>query len=858
MKKNTKKLLSLALALVMLLGAVPFASAAGATLTAEPGTTVWAGTSVDLLLDGETSNEKWSTNELNKNAIQVKPTATTTYTVEYNVDGESAKKTATITIDVLEKATASSLKLEKTEAYVGEEITLAAIGAGDSSVEFSGSKVTGSKFVADEAGTYEVRLFAENDPSTNDDDVTVTEEIVVKKADYNVTVSDKTISLNQKNAYVNYTAKKGTATAYPTDVVYAITSGGAYVGVNADTGLLTPHAAGTATVKVTANFADGTAYGTATITVTASGVITMEQDGEQYDDENSIDLEFYVNGPGNRDDVEWTFEVSALNVKNSDDKKSPSFVWADTKSTANDRRKYDVDEEGPEIEVELTVKKPGAIAMITASANWTGGKQADAEGVFYLAVAKDETDIIVTLKDDVDEFDWDDEDVFSAVQVGTKKYTTTELKNTSLAELLTLDSGRYIDLDEGRDYKDNKDVGEISASSRVDKYDNKETNTYEMDDLKYLTFEMDDEGVYELEFKQYDTITGYYDEFLVGEGTLQIVVGDAKASSNKKGDINYNVKNKGEVTLDEDDFEEFWDDYCDDEDITGSKAEFGYVMFEDYKDTAITGSLKAEDGDKNMKDTYLFHFDYDDDEDDSSKDFDLNEVVYKASSTKTNYVDEVDFVCYNESGKEICDGTVTFTVGDVDEDEEEEEDKGDMNFTDVKTTDWYYNAVKYVYDNGIMAGTSTTKFSPNTNLTRGMIVTMLYRVENQPSVGTSTNKFTDVKSGDYYFQAVCWAAQNGIVNGVTATSFAPNTNITREQLAAILYRYAGYKGLSTSATRALTTFSDYTSVSDYAETAMKWAVTQSIISGDNTGKLNPKGSATRAEAATMFQRLLAK
>lgn len=869
MKRNSMRLLSLVLTLVMLLGAVPFAAAdttPAATIEALPGDTVWEGTSVDLNLVAptgyETTNEEWKHDgTLNNAAVAVAPTSTTTYEVEYDLvkDGatvvENAKAAKTITVKEKSKST---FAVTTTTAIVGEETTLAVTGEGDSALEWEvkkGSTVvsTSNKFTADTEGDYEVKVTAKNDPSNNTDDKTITATIKAEKATYSVTMSDKSFAINAKDAKMTYTVKKGSETVTATPETVTFTSSNTTVAtINTTTGALTLKNAGTTYVTVSVKFADGAGSATAKVTVTDSGVIIMKQDGETFDhNDTTIDLDFEVTGPGSNTDVDWTFEVSTLGVTNSTDKKSPSFTWKDSKES--DKREFDTEEDGPSIkDVELSVKKTGAIAMIKAYADWSGNGD-PAEGTFYIAVSADDKDIIVTLKDSVDEFDWDDKDVFSAVKVNNSSYSTTQLKTANLADLLTLDSGRYIELDEGRDYRDNKDVGEITNSSRVKDYDNEEKNVYEMEDLEYLTFEAEDDGVYQLEFVQYETITGYSSDFVLGEGTLQIEVGDGKATD-KKGDINYDVKNKGQVTLDEDDFEEFWEDYCDEEDVSSSDDDFGYVIFEGYKATSLTGELYGEDGDKSMKNTYKFHFEYDDDEDDSSKDFDLNEVLYKASTSKTNYVDEVDFVCYNEDGEEICDGTLTFTVG---EGEKEEETVGNMNFTDVKSGDWYYNAVEYVYTNGIMAGTSTTKFSPNSTLTRGMVVTMLYRVEKEPSV-TAANRFSDVKNGDYYYDAVRWAAHNGIVNGVTDTTFAPNTNITREQLAAILYRYADYKKMDTAATKALTGYPDASSVSDYATTAMKWAVTKGIISGDNAGKLNPKGTATRAEAATMFQRFLAE
>jgi len=171
-------------------------------------------------------------------------------------------------------------------------------------------------------------------------------------------------------------------------------------------------------------------------------------------------------------------------------------------------------------------------------------------------------------------------------------------------------------------------------------------------------------------------------------------------------------------------------------------------------------------------------------------------------------------------------------------------------FTDVQTKSWYYNAVKYCYTNNIINGTNDYTFAPNTKLTRGMLVAILYKMEGSPKV-TGTNKFSDVKSGKYYYNAVVWASNNGIVSGYKGTTkFGPNDNITRQDLAGMLSNYCKYKGKYVKSNYALTSFSDSSKVSNYALPAMRWAVKNNIINGSN-GKLNPKGNATRAEAAAM-------
>lgn len=174
-------------------------------------------------------------------------------------------------------------------------------------------------------------------------------------------------------------------------------------------------------------------------------------------------------------------------------------------------------------------------------------------------------------------------------------------------------------------------------------------------------------------------------------------------------------------------------------------------------------------------------------------------------------------------------------------------------FTDVSEGDWFYDAVCYVYENGMMNGVSETSFAPNATTSRAMIVTILYRLENEPAVSGSS--FTDVPSGQWYSNAVAWAAENGIVNGVTDTTFAPNSAITREQMAAILYRYAAWKGCDVSGRVDLSGYTDAASVSAYATEAMAWANAEGLITGVTDTTLRPAGSAVRAQAATILMRL---
>ena len=177
-----------------------------------------------------------------------------------------------------------------------------------------------------------------------------------------------------------------------------------------------------------------------------------------------------------------------------------------------------------------------------------------------------------------------------------------------------------------------------------------------------------------------------------------------------------------------------------------------------------------------------------------------------------------------------------------------------LPFTDVSEGDWFYDPVCFVYSQGLMTGTSATTFEPNTHLSRAMLVAVLHRLEGSPQA--SAGDFTDVADGDWYAQAVNWAASVGVVNGFDDGTFQPNAAITREQMAAILRNYAAYKGLDVTAADDLANYSDASSVSDWAKESIQWAVGSGLLGGYEDGTLRPQGTTTRAEVASVLQRAL--
>lgn len=178
-----------------------------------------------------------------------------------------------------------------------------------------------------------------------------------------------------------------------------------------------------------------------------------------------------------------------------------------------------------------------------------------------------------------------------------------------------------------------------------------------------------------------------------------------------------------------------------------------------------------------------------------------------------------------------------------------------LPFADVPSGSWYYDDIAYVYDAGLMTGLTATAFGPNLSTTRGMIVTILWRMENEPAAKHGC-PFADVRRGSYYEQAIAWASENGIVTGFDSSTFAPDRAITREQLAAILFRFAAYRGMDAVTLREnLSSFQDQAAISAYAVSALNWAVSEGLMQGTGD-KLEPTGSATRAQVAAMLRRFI--
>lgn len=243
-----------------------------------------------------------------------------------------------------------------------------------------------------------------------------------------------------------------------------------------------------------------------------------------------------------------------------------------------------------------------------------------------------------------------------------------------------------------------------------------------------------------------------------------------------------------------------------------------------------------------------------------------DDVTITVSPDEAYLLDELTVTA---GGKEVevkdnGDGTYTFKMPSADAkivvtfaedpDWEPEPEEPAMPFTDVNEGDWFYDVVLYAYDNGLMTGVSATEFAPNQTTTRGMIVSMLARLEGVTSAESAG--FTDVADNDWYATAVNWAASVGVVNGYEDNTFRPNAPITREQMAAILYNYADYKGYDVSARADLSDYADAASISSWAEDVLAWANAEGLINGMTATTIDPQGATTRAQTAAMFERFL--
>ena len=286
-------------------------------------------------------------------------------------------------------------------------------------------------------------------------------------------------------------------------------------------------------------------------------------------------------------------------------------------------------------------------------------------------------------------------------------------------------------------------------------------------------------------------------------------------------------------------YSEYWDAYY----FTMPAADV--VVYARFTDGATVDVITGDHGDAKVSSRYADKGDWVYITAYPDEGYEVDSVTVTDSLGRSVKVTELsyDYFLFTMPGTNV-DVKVTFRVKDYDV------------FYDVSRGDWYYKAVRFVHEKGIMEGTGTHYFSPEADLSRGMLATILYRLEGSPSV-SGYSGFADVADTAYYAKAVAWAKANGIVNGVTATAYEPDTAVTREELAAILCRYAAFKGKDTAISYDyLAGFSDANTSHVYARPALNWAVAYDIINGQGNGVLAPRATATRAEVAQVLMNYL--
>ena len=234
----------------------------------------------------------------------------------------------------------------------------------------------------------------------------------------------------------------------------------------------------------------------------------------------------------------------------------------------------------------------------------------------------------------------------------------------------------------------------------------------------------------------------------------------------------------------------------------------------------------------------------------------LEEVAAAAKNTGSLRfcygISEQQYADQSAQGKRLASNIATITVVRA----AKAEDPWVNPFRDVTESDWFYDDVRFANQSGLFNGVEKDLFAPEEPMTRGMLVTVLWRLDGETAPKTATT-FTDVDANAYYADAVAWAAESGVVNGIGGNKFDPEGNVTREQIAAILFRYAAFKGVDTAARADLTAFPDAEKTSAYAHDALSWAVAAELVKGTKEGStiyLDPQGSATRAQVAAILSR----
>ena len=461
---------------------------------------------------------------------------------------------------------------------------------------------------------------------------------------------------------------------------------------------------------------------------------------------------------------------------------------------------------------EISVSYNEAYGIVTVTGNFSGEAAVDitatytvgetttvVKGTAYVGVYAKHT-IKVTVDEDVSSFTFAETSVFDSIEYDGRAYNA----NSSIESLIREDDNSYVAFtaDKTSDTIGTLSIGKFNSSNEVD-----------IEDLASVTLTMNGKsGTMDISY----TLYGPHG-VIVGVGVISVT------TEGYTGDIVYEVGLSGTVSLNESDFATYFNKH----------AKYGtldYVVFDlgGEVGTLYTNSNKTTTVKYNTKCYYKG----------SGSQVDLDAVTYVPyARAKEAYVDKITFTCYSTTYGVYVTGVMAIEVS-LDE----------MNFTDVKKSDYFYDAVVWAVNNGVTTGTSATTFSPSAACTRAQVVTFLWRAAGEPAPKSYSNPFTDVKRSDYYYEAVLWAVEKGITTGTSTTTFSPSAACTRAQVVTFLYRAAGEPNVSSG-----NSFTDVKS-GDYYYDAVRWAVKNGITTGTSTTTFGPSSTCTRGQIVTFLYR----
>ena len=741
----------------------------------------------------------------------------------------------------VQNAPATALTVATTGGYEGVATTYQWYASTDKTLNSDGSlkngtpKATGTSCTPDTTTpgtTYYQCVASSTDGSVPKYAYSTLAAVTVTPQTYKLTltVSPSTIKIDG-SATLTATVKTTAGASYAgtETVTFSKTSGTSYVTLGATSKALsggtavttvTGSSKGTSTIKAEVTIG-GQKYSD-TVTVTVSGVVSAETINYESDKDGYAKFDGYDFYKKVKDAsgstlsyVKFTSQYGGTLYKDGDSTSNSNKVTASTLCYYNpsgsrvdlDNLVFIINDSYSKHYVDYTAYTSSGTEIATGRVTIDGDGSSDGDVTYY--VSSEET---VSL--DEDDFQSFFEDEYSK---GTLEYV-----KFAIGDATNYGTSSYGHLYESGETKASK----VSSSSKY--YYEATSKQDDLDTVEFRAGTRSSAYTVKVPFTAYGTDKN--DRSRSVDGTLVIEVNNTKfVTITTDGDTFTNLKLVKAMQP---------------KNVSSSKLDNYYVMFDKVTNGTLYSYYKTASNSEEYgkRDKYWFNPD--------SDEYDLGDVFFlPKSNAKTA---EISYTLYKttgsskKNGTEVDTGKILFKV---------EQAKVTVTFNDIPANvkSWAGEAIEYMAKEGYITGTGAKKFSPNTNMSRAMLVTVLYRMAGEPSVSGIANPFTDVVRGQYYYNAVLWAYNKGIVTGKGANKFAPNDNVSREEIATFLYRYAS----KPAATGTLTGFSDYTKVSAYATDAMKWAVKNEIVAGIG-GKLSPKTSATRAQVATMLYRYINK